>query len=56
MDTGELDIYALTREQLEAAAALFAPAVSSLRCMQRLWSSIADQLMDRAQLAPSPRQ
>lgn len=27
MDTGELDVYTLTREQLEAAAALFAPTV-----------------------------
>ena len=30
MDTGELDVYTLTREQLEAAAALFAPAVRVL--------------------------
>ena len=41
MDTGELDVYTLTREQLEAAAALFAPRGEP--CSVRLAGPVSSQ-------------
>ena len=37
MDTGELDVYTLAREQLEAAAALYAPTVSRVVLISQVW-------------------